>query len=40
MSMFFTTKALDSFDQYLRDVEKYPLIADPAQEREIARRAL
>jgi RNA polymerase primary sigma factor len=37
--MFFQTKALDSFDQYLRDVEKYPLISDPAEEREIARRA-
>lgn len=39
MAMFFSTKALDSFDQYLRDVEKYPLIEDPAEEREIARRA-
>jgi RNA polymerase primary sigma factor len=37
--MFITTKALDSFDQYLRDVEKYPLIVDPAEERAIARRA-
>ncbi|MEE8550664.1 MAG: RNA polymerase sigma factor RpoD/SigA, partial [Gemmatimonadota bacterium] len=32
-------KALDSFDQYLRDVEKYPLIEDAKTEREIARRA-
>ena len=39
MSMFFSTKALDSFDQYLRDVEKYPLIEDAKTEREIARRA-
>lgn len=37
--MFITTKALDSFDQYLRDVEKYPLIDDPLEERAIARRA-
>jgi RNA polymerase primary sigma factor len=37
--MFITTKALDSFDQYLRDVEKYPLISDPLEERAIARRA-
>lgn len=37
--MFITTKALDSFDQYLRDVEKYPLIVDPLEERAIARRA-
>ncbi len=39
MSMFFSTKALDSFDQYLRDVEKYPLIEHAKTEREIARRA-
>jgi RNA polymerase primary sigma factor len=37
--MFFSSKALDSFDQYLHDVEKYPLIEDAATEREIARRA-
>jgi RNA polymerase primary sigma factor len=30
---------LDSFDQYLFDVEKYPLIEDPEEERELARRA-
>lgn len=30
---------LDSFDQYLRDVERYPLIQDVAEEREVARRA-
>jgi RNA polymerase primary sigma factor len=37
--MFFSSRALDSFDQYLHDVEKYPLIEDPAEEREIARKA-
>ena len=37
--MFFNSRALDSFDQYLQDVERYPLIADPKEEREIARRA-
>ncbi len=37
--MFFDSRALDSFDQYLQDVERYPLIEDPLDEREIARRA-
>jgi RNA polymerase primary sigma factor len=37
--MFFSSRALDSFDQYLQDVEKYPLIDDPAEERALARRA-
>ena len=37
--MFFSSKPLDSFDQYLHDVEKYPLIKDAATERQIARRA-
>ena len=37
--MFFESRALDSFDQYLQDVERYPLIDDPQKEREIARRA-
>jgi RNA polymerase primary sigma factor len=37
--MFFSSKALDSFDQYLQDVEKYPLIEDAETERQIARRA-
>jgi len=37
--MFFSSRALDSFDQYLQDVEKYPLIEDPAEERALARRA-
>ncbi|HEX7051263.1 MAG TPA: RNA polymerase sigma factor RpoD/SigA [Longimicrobiales bacterium] len=33
------SRALDSFDQYLFDVEKYPLIEDPEEERALARRA-
>ncbi|TDI89683.1 MAG: RNA polymerase sigma factor RpoD/SigA [Chloroflexi bacterium] len=37
--MFFNSRALDSFDQYLQDVERYPLISDPKEERRIARRA-
>jgi RNA polymerase primary sigma factor len=37
--MFVNSRALDSFDQYLFDVEKYPLIEEPAEERELARRA-
>jgi len=37
--MFLNSRALDSFDQYLYDVEKYPLIEDPEEERELARRA-
>jgi RNA polymerase primary sigma factor len=37
--MFANSRALDSFDQYLFDVEKYPLIEDPGEERELARRA-
>jgi RNA polymerase primary sigma factor len=37
--IFFDSRALDSFDQYLQDVERYPLIKDPMEEREIARRA-
>ncbi len=37
--MFFDTHALDSFDQYLQDVERYPLIENPQIEREIARKA-
>ena len=37
--MFFDTRALDSFDQYLQDVERYPLISDAKKEREIARKA-
>ncbi|HYW09272.1 MAG TPA: RNA polymerase sigma factor RpoD/SigA [Longimicrobium sp.] len=37
--MFLSARALDSFDQYLHDVEKYPLIDDPAEERALAHRA-
>ncbi len=37
--MFSSPHGLDSFDQYLQDVEKYPLIQDPWEERELARRA-
>ena len=37
--MFVNSRALDSFDQYLYDVEKYPLIEEAAEERELARRA-
>jgi RNA polymerase primary sigma factor len=37
--MFLSSRALDSFDQYLHDVEKYPLIDDPAEERALAHRA-
>ena len=32
-------QGLDAFDQYLEDVAKYPLIQDPWEERELARRA-
>ena len=35
--MFFDSRNLDSFDQYLQDVERYPLIADPKEERRIGR---
>jgi len=37
--MFVNSRALASFDPYLYDVEKYPLIEDPSEERELARRA-
>jgi RNA polymerase primary sigma factor len=37
--MFSSSRGLDSFDQYLQDVEKYPLIQDPLEERALARRA-
>ena len=37
--MFFDSRALDSFDQYLRDVGQYPLVGDRLKEREIARQA-
>jgi RNA polymerase primary sigma factor len=37
--MFVNSRALDSFDQYLFDVEKYPLIEEPEEERRLARAA-
>jgi len=37
--MFSSPRGLDSFDQYLHDVEKYPLLRDAVEERELARRA-
>ncbi len=37
--MFVDSRPLDSFDQYLRDVERYPLIENPKTEREIAQKA-
>lgn len=37
--MFFDSRSLDSFDQYLQNVQRYPLIEDREEEREIARRA-
>ena len=37
--MFTSSRGLDSFDQYLQDVEKYPLNQNPAEERALARRA-
>ncbi|MGH7458545.1 MAG: sigma-70 family RNA polymerase sigma factor [Longimicrobiaceae bacterium] len=37
--MFLSSRALDSFDQYLQDVERYPLIEDPLAERTLARKA-
>jgi RNA polymerase primary sigma factor len=37
--MFVSSRALDSFDQYLYDVEKYPLIENAEEERQLARKA-
>jgi len=37
--MFSSPRGLDSFDQYLQDVAKYPLIQDRREESELARRA-
>ncbi len=37
--MISSPNGLDSFDQYLQDVAKYPLIQDLREERELARRA-
>ncbi len=39
MTKYFDVRDLGSFDQYLKDVERYPLIGDRNEEREIARRA-
>ena len=36
---FFRTTPSDSFDQYLQDIQKLPLIADPGEERRLARLA-
>ncbi|MDE2796524.1 MAG: RNA polymerase sigma factor RpoD/SigA [Gemmatimonadota bacterium] len=38
-ALFGASRGLDSFDQYLQDVERYPLISDPEEERALARRA-
>ena len=37
--MFASSRGLDTFDQYLQDVKRYPLISDPEEERDLARRA-
>jgi RNA polymerase primary sigma factor len=37
---FFRPVATGSFDQYLRDIQKLPMITDPAEEKRLARRAL
>ncbi|MDP2498392.1 MAG: RNA polymerase sigma factor RpoD/SigA [Candidatus Palauibacterales bacterium] len=39
MGSYFDSSELGSFDQYLQDVEKYPLIEDREEEQRIARRA-
>jgi RNA polymerase primary sigma factor len=36
---FFRSTASGAFDQYLQDIQKLPLIGDPAEERRLARRA-
>jgi RNA polymerase primary sigma factor len=36
---FFRATASGAFDQYLQDIQKLPLIRDPAEERRLARRA-
>ncbi len=36
---FFRTTSSSAFDQYLQDIQKLPLIPDPAEERRLARRA-
>jgi RNA polymerase primary sigma factor len=35
---FFRTSPTSAFDQYLQDIQKLPLIKDPAEERRLARR--
>src|SRR3989441_11310326 len=35
---FFRANPSGAFDQYLQDIQKLPLIKDPAQERRLARR--
>ena len=37
--LFAHSRGLDSIDQYLRDVERYPPISGPEEERALARRA-
>lgn len=37
--MLTDSRGIDSFDQYLQDVERYPLISDPEEEKDLARRA-
>jgi RNA polymerase primary sigma factor len=36
---FFRSSPSTAFDQYLQDIQKLPLISDPAEERRLARRA-
>jgi len=35
---FFRANPSGAFDQYLQDIQKLPLIKDPAEERRLARR--
>ena len=37
--VFFRSSPSSAFDQYLHDIQKLPLIEDPAEERKLARRA-
>src|SRR5690349_113639 len=36
---FFRSSPSTAFDQYLQDIQRLPLISDPAEERRLARRA-
>src|SRR3982750_4261569 len=36
---YFRSSPSSAFDQYLQDIQKLPLIDDPAEERRLARRA-